>query len=606
MEQIYRYCDICRDPGDLIRCKTCSKCYHLECVSLQTLPEKWSCNNCLNSDGSVNNHLKIKRDKIPCLEKIKEWNCVLKIAQADFLLEHKAMFESFCDQKEFSKILSACNHKYSREQKEMISESAVTQFKSLEETPTFITATLRDYQLKGVSIMCSWFMRGVGGILADEMGLGKTIQSISVISCLKFKLGISGPHLVVVPLAVLDNWGREFTQFAPGLSVKKMYAINSTQREEVLSEERVMNCGYDVYLTTYEFLKHENHFFSDNWAWASLVIDEGHRIKNNEGQLKERLGRIRSQFRLLLTGTPLQNNLLELFSLLNFILPTVFTKKTMFEDFKLGKSGGSNAALSNVKKSTVVCCRKLLEDCMMVRRIKSDLETGLLPKIQHIINVPMTGLQQRWYSSILNIDKSKLASAKLKQSELSNIVAQLRKVINHPKQIYNKRALERARDSNPDKYLGAMFAKPREDLKAPEEGTEAWKTEQELKMLDGESLIQASAKLVVLDRLLLKLRGAGSRVLIFSQFTETLDVLEEYVNYRFGRRHSVYLRLDGMTHKTDRELDVQCFNRPGSEIFIYLLSTRAGGLGINLATADTVILYDFHYNPQTDLQVRNE
>lgn len=188
------------------------------------------------------------------------------------------------------------------------------------------------------------------------------------------------------------------------------------------------------------------------------------------------------------------------------------------------------------------------------------------------------------------------------------IVSQLRKAVNHPKQYLLKRERERQAEKlrmSKSYYSGCEFAQPKREFLEPAFGTSEWLLEEELRSLKGVALIQSSGKLMVLDRLLLALRSRKSRVLIFSQWTETLDILEEYVQFRFGAKGEAFYRLDGETNRLMRELDVRAFNRPDSRAFIYLISTNAGGMGINLATADTVVLYDSSWNPQVDLQAQD-
>ena len=189
-------------------------------------------------------------------------------------------------------------------------------------------------------------------------------------------------------------------------------------------------------------------------------------------------------------------------------------------------------------------------------------------------------------------------------------LSQMRKVVNHPKQIVLKRDENRQKELNRIQELqssGAEFYRFNNALAAPQIGSAAYKAEEELRNLHGESLIASCGKLRMLDRLLIRLKAQGSRCLLFSQYTVTLDVLEEYLTFRFGRRDQVYFRLDGSTNRIMRELNTRAFNDPEmhDKLFIYMISTKAGGMGINLATADTVILYDSSWNPQVDLQGEN-
>jgi SNF2 family DNA or RNA helicase len=191
-------------------------------------------------------------------------------------------------------------------------------------------------------------------------------------------------------------------------------------------------------------------------------------------------------------------------------------------------------------------------------------------------------------------------------THLTSILANLRRCVNHPKQLYLKRqAMLKIEHAKRDNLVKSGSEYGLAVLKSSElvEGTLAWQWQNELKELSGEALISASGKLAMLDRLLIRLKKEGSRVLIFRQWKETLDILEEYFLFRFGRKDEVFFRLDGDDNAIRRELNVRSFNDPQTKSFAYLISTKAGGMGINLSTADAVILYDSSYNPQIDLQV---
>jgi SWI/SNF-related matrix-associated actin-dependent regulator of chromatin subfamily A member 5 len=278
----------------------------------------------------------------------------------DFIRQNKESFLNFCDDNKLETIL---NTKVSNKYPSNMDED---DFVNINEAPSFLTnATLRDYQCDGCNKVNSWYLRGIGGILADEMGLGKTIQTIMFIASCKYKLGISGPHLVVTPLAVLQNWSNEFFKFCPSLTIKKLHG-NSNERKSLFNNDDVINAKFDVYLTTYDVLIIEEAFFSDSFVWASITIDEGHRIKNENNKLRATLNRIKSPFRLLLTGTPLQNNLHELWALLNYILPEVFTSSLQFDE-------AAKISDDEVNRSFLSKARALLEDHMMLRRFKAHV-----------------------------------------------------------------------------------------------------------------------------------------------------------------------------------------------------------------------------------------
>ncbi|OEU15290.1 SNF2_N-domain-containing protein, partial [Fragilariopsis cylindrus CCMP1102] len=429
-------------------------------------------------------------------------------------------------------------------------------------SPKFVNAVLRSYQVEGVNWLLSRYNLGTGCIVADEMGLGKTIQSLSFIAALKNE-GLPGPHLVVTPLAVLQNWANEIKRFTPGLSHIKIHGSMS-ERDRLLSRDDVLGGEFDVYLTTYDTFLSEEAFFTESFLFHTVIIDEGHRLKNASCKLCKGLARLNTPFRVLLTGTPLQNCLAELIALLQYILPSVPIEEHLLLPPSTTNST-DNAETKGLDRALISQARILLESCM-IRRIKSEVEASLLPKIEYVLKPPLTRLQRKWYRSFLESDGSK-AMGLLSKNQLMMKVLQLGKVANHPKAI----AL----------------------------------TYDQLRGLVGEKLVNSCGKLALLDRLMLAKKQKDSRVLVFSQFTLTLDVLEEYVKHRFGRMGVAYLRLDGTTGRIQREMDMRSYNKPGCGIFCYLISTRAGGQGINLATADTVILYDTCWNPQVDLQAQD-
>mmetsp|Transcript_22804 Transcript_22804/g.58023 ORF Transcript_22804/g.58023 Transcript_22804/m.58023 type:complete len:1052 (-) Transcript_22804:484-3639(-) len=417
--------------------------------------------------------------------------------------------------------------------------------------PSIITGgTLREYQMQGLNWLIHLYDNGINGILADEMGLGKTLQTISLVAYLREYRGIKGPHMVIVPKSTLHNWVNEFKRFCPTVKVIKF--IGNAEDRERQKEEAVVPGKFDVCVTSYEMvIKEKGHLRRFHWRY--IIIDEAHRIKNENSMLSRVVRIFKTDYRLLITGTPLQNNLHELWALLNFLLPEVFHSAEKFEEwFSLGDGGKEKEA------EVVQQLHKVLRP-FLLRRVKSDVERGLPPKKETILKIGMSEMQRKWYAALLQKDLEALSGG-ADRSKLLNVVMQLRKCCNHP-------------------YLfqGAEPGPP---------------------YFTGEHLVENSGKMVLLDKLLTKLKERDSRVLIFSQMTRMLDVLEDYCLYR-GHK---YCRIDGNTSGEDRENAIDTYNAPGSEKFVFLLSTRAGGLGINLATADIVILYDSDWNPQMDLQ----
>ncbi|KAI0049929.1 hypothetical protein FA95DRAFT_1514892 [Auriscalpium vulgare] len=427
-----------------------------------------------------------------------------------------------------------------------------------EESPSFISGEMRAYQVQGLNWMVALHHNGLNGILADEMGLGKTLQTISFLAYLKHQQSLPGPHLVVVPKSTLQNWAREFGKWAPDFQVVTLSGTKEERADIIAS--RLIPQDFEVCITSYEICLIEKGALK-KFSFEYIVIDEAHRIKNVDSILSQIVRSFISRGRLLITGTPLQNNLKELFALLNFICPEIFQDYTDLEAF-LHKDESSADADEEKSKKVVEALHKILRP-FLLRRVKSDVEKSLLPKKEINIYVGLTEMQRKWYRSVLEKDidaVNGLTGKKEGKTRLMNMVMQLRKVTCHP-------------------YLfdGAEPGPP---------------------YTTDEHIVENSGKMVILDKLLKSMKEKGSRVLIFSQMSRMLDILEDYCLFRAYK----YCRIDGSTAHEDRIVAIDEYNKPGSEKFIFLLTTRAGGLGINLTTADIVVLYDSDWNPQADLQ----
>ena len=418
-----------------------------------------------------------------------------------------------------------------------------------QKSPSYINAHLRDYQVEGLNWLINMHENEINCILADEMGLGKTIQTISLLGYLKYIKKEENVYLVVVPKSTLQNWKNEFKKFLPGFRAKIFHA---SKKEYAKEGQFLYGRSYDACVTTYEMcLLAKRMFKKVNWTY--IIIDEAHRIKNESSVLSMVVRMFKCRHRLLLTGTPLQNNIRELWALLNFIAPDVFSDSRKFEDWVSG--AGENERSINKLRNVL--------QLFFLRREKADVEKSLLPK--RIINLytSLTDMQRQWYKMILQRDLSPLPGYNEKKSMLMNVIMQLKKCCNHP-------------------YLFPE-AEP-----GPPYTTD-------------EHLVQNCGKMILLDKLLKKLKEQKSRVLVFSQMAKMIDILEDYCIFR----EYEYCRIDGMTLTEDRTQSIEEFNRQDSSKFIFLLTTRAGGLGINLATADSVILYDTDWNPQADLQAQD-
>ena len=418
---------------------------------------------------------------------------------------------------------------------------------------------LTNYQLDGLNWIISLYERGLNGILADEMGLGKTIQSIAFLAYLNQFQKKNGYFLVVVPKSTMPNWSRECKLWCPRLNVVVLNPVKE-EREETL--ELISQHKFEVVITSYEGVNICINKLR-KIKWEVLIIDEAHRIKNENALLSKNVRLFQSKFRLLVTGTPLQNNLHELWSLLNFLLPDIFSSSSDFDEwFNMSGDNKDNKKLegdvelmedTEDKNAEIVQQLHKILKPFLLRRTKSEVEKTLPPKKEIHIKVGLTELQKDIYKNLLTRSLLQTESKTI----YKNIIMQLRKACNHP-------------------YLFEGIEKPNPPPN---------------------HLVIYSSKMRILDKLCNKLYGK-SQILIFSQMTRMLDILEDYCN----ERRYEYCRIDGETSLEARERMISEFTQKESTKFIFLLSTRAGGLGLNLMTSDTVILYDSDWNPQVDLQ----
>ncbi|XP_019866351.1 chromatin-remodeling complex ATPase chain Iswi isoform X2 [Aethina tumida] len=486
----------------------------------------------------------------------------------DYLLKQTEIFSHFMNQsksgvkpksgrpkKEKKEDIADHRHRKTEqeEDEELLAETNVKTKPTIrfDASPFYIKGgELRDYQVRGLNWMISLYENGINGILADEMGLGKTLQTISLLGFMKHYKNINGPHIVIVPKSTLANWLNEFQKWCP--SLRAVCLIGDQEARSAFIRDVMMPGEWDVCITSYEMCIKEKSVFK-KFNWRYMVIDEAHRIKNEKSKLSEILREFKTSNRLLLTGTPLQNNLHELWALLNFLLPDVFNSSDDFDEwFNTNQCLGDNQLVERL--------HAVLKP-FLLRRLKSEVEKRLLPKKEVKVYVGLSKMQREWYTKVLMKDIDIVNGAgKVEKMRLQNILMQLRKCTNHP-------------------YLfdGAEPGPP---------------------YTTDEHLVYNCGKMVLLDKLLPKLKEQQSRVLIFSQMTRMLDILEDYCHWRQFQ----YCRLDGQTPHEDRQRQINEYNEENSKKFIFMLSTRAGGLGINLATADVVIIYDSDWNPQMDLQ----
>ncbi|XP_075594967.1 SWI/SNF-related matrix-associated actin-dependent regulator of chromatin subfamily A member 2 isoform X4 [Balearica regulorum gibbericeps] len=439
-----------------------------------------------------------------------------------------------------------------------------------------INGTLKHYQLQGLEWMVSLYNNNLNGILADEMGLGKTIQTIALITYLMEHKRLNGPYLIIVPLSTLSNWTYEFDKWAPSV-VKISYKGTPAMRRSLVPQLR--SGKFNVLLTTYEYIIKDKHILA-KIRWKYMIVDEGHRMKNHHCKLTQVLNtHYVAPRRILLTGTPLQNKLPELWALLNFLLPTIFKSCSTFEQWFNAPFAMTGERVDLNEEETILIIRRLHKVLrpFLLRRLKKEVESQLPEKVEYVIKCDMSALQKILYrhmqaKGILLTDGSeKDKKGKGGAKTLMNTIMQLRKICNHP---YMFQHIEESFAE----HLGYSNG-----------------------VINGAELYRASGKFELLDRILPKLRATNHRVLLFCQMTSLMTIMEDY----FAFRNFLYLRLDGTTKSEDRAALLKKFNEPGSQYFIFLLSTRAGGLGLNLQAADTVIIFDSDWNPHQDLQAQD-
>ncbi|XP_006655973.2 chromatin structure-remodeling complex protein SYD isoform X1 [Oryza brachyantha] len=435
--------------------------------------------------------------------------------------------------------------------------------------PTYLQGgKLREYQMNGLRWLVSLYNNNLNGILADEMGLGKTVQVISLLCYLMETKNDRGPFLVVVPSSVLPGWESELNFWAP--SINKIAYAGPPEERRKLFKEMIVHQKFNVLLTTYEYLmnKHDRPKLS-KIQWHYIIIDEGHRIKNASCKLNADLKHYRSSHRLLLTGTPLQNNLEELWALLNFLLPNIFNSSEDFSQWfnkpfeSNGDSSTEEALLSEEENLLIINRLHQVLRPFVLRRLKHKVENELPEKIERLVRCWPSAYQKLL---IKRVEENLGGIGAVKVRSVHNTVMELRNICNHP--YLSQLHVEELEGYLPRHYLP--------------------------------SIVRLCGKLEMLDRLLPKLKATGHRVLLFSTMTRLLDVMEDYLVWKKYK----YLRLDGHTSGQERGALIDKFNNPNSQAFIFLLSIRAGGVGVNLQAADTVIIFDTDWNPQVDLQAQ--
>lgn len=591
-----------------------------------------------------------------------------------FLVEQKDLWLPLLPPHNYINKLLA--HRQSLSPAERQNLPVVTPYQELERQPAGVKAVMKPYQLSGLSFLMWLHHNGLSGILGDEMGLGKTLQTLSLIQYLKEndpKAGtgrLQRPFLIVCPLSVLSSWMAETKKWTPGLKairfhgpiaerqrLKKIvvgemdhYGNMTAQAKSKLksrrnaagktvisldtdSEEEVEDVGVDLVVTTYDCFKAEQSWFKTAFVWRYVVLDEGHTVKNEGSLISKSLQGIKAEFRLILTGTPLQNNLSELWALLHWLYPEVFSGNTneLFDkSFNLSKGQYSSEVLDN--------SRRLLE-LIMLRRMKtsSGVDLNLPPKTEILLFVPLTEMQIFWYKRMITrADQTLLdeifKNVRVKEEEELKFAKQIESQENQLMKLetdaldalLNKAPIGSAAWQETKNILEQTVRREQELSNGGEGKKSDWQKLMNLLMqlrkvcnhpyqlsnaepepyCTGDHVITASGKFIVLDKLVAELVvKQKKKILVFSGFTKMLDLVEEFLHLRGGDGTSFRsMRIDGSTARARRNLGIRLFNDLDSDYRVMLISTRAGGLGINLASASDVVLLDQDWNPQITLQ----
>lgn len=419
---------------------------------------------------------------------------------------------------------------------------------------------LRGYQMAGLQWLVSLYNNNLNGILADEMGLGKTIQTISLLAYIMEHKKDNGPFLIIAPMSTLhNNWTAEVHKWVPTIAQKTITYDGDKQQRKRIRDEQIARENYNILLTTFEFAMRDKKFLR-KIKWRYIIVDEAHRLKNPKCKLVSDLREYdKAARRIALSGTPLQNDLAELWALLNFLHPSIFNSCDNFQQWFAGSleqelgTDGQEVTMNEEEKLLVIDRLHSILRPFVLRREKKDVESQLQDKVDVVLRCRMTPVQRTLYEAI---DKGHVS--------LHNRMVQLRKICNHP-------------------YLFHPHH-----------------TKQLYRYKCDERLVQLCSKFQLLDNILPKLKSRGHRVLLFNQMTKSMDIIEQYLTIR----HYKYLRLDGTTSAQVRNSNTKLFNAKDSPYFLFMLSTKAGGLGLNLQSADTVILFDSDWNPQNDQQAQ--
>ncbi|NXY67069.1 ERCC6 protein, partial [Glareola pratincola] len=463
---------------------------------------------------------------------------------------------------------------------EELSEESDTEFEEGFKVPGFLFKKLFKYQQTGVRWLWELHCQQAGGILGDEMGLGKTIQIIAFLAGLSYskirtrgsnyRQGL-GPTVIVCPATVMHQWVKELHTWWPPFRVAVLHETGSYTDKKAKLIREIASC-HGILITSYSYIRLMQDIIH-SYDWHYVILDEGHKIRNPNAAVTLACKQFRTPHRIILSGSPMQNNLKELWSLFDFVFPgKLGTLPVFMEQFSVPITMGGYSNASPVQVKTAYKCACVLRDTInpyLLRRMKADVKMSLsLPdKNEQVLFCRLTDEQRQVYQNFIN-SKEVYQILNGDMQIFSGLVA-LRKICNHP-----------------DLYSGG----PRILKGVPDA---------EVEEADQFGYWKRSGKMIVVESLLKIWHKQGHRVLFFTQSRQMLQILEVFVR---DRNYS-YLRMDGTTTIASRQPLITRYNEDKS-IFIFLLTTRVGGIGVNLTGADRVIIYDPDWNPSTDTQAR--
>ncbi|KAJ7157151.1 P-loop containing nucleoside triphosphate hydrolase protein [Mycena filopes] len=516
-----------------------------------------------------NRQLKVKKEERQEVVNRKHW-----------LVEHRALFEPLLPQRANSFLTNLI-----REMEGETPQSSPRR-KFVVQPDLIVGGEMKPYQLDGLSFLAHMYRNGVNCILGDEMGLGKTLQTLSLFAHIKETATTHQPHLIVCPLSVLSSWEAECRRWLPSMRLVRFHGTVD-ERERIKGLMRG-NTDADIVLTTYEMLSASDLGWFKTRHWDCVVLDEGHRIKNSESEVAKHAASLGGQWRIILTGTPIQNNLVELWGLLHWLFPQIFSQTTrplFVESFDLGQG---------TYKLPVLDAVRALLGTIQLRRTKSSLAGsgdlgGVPPREDYTVFIPFTEAQRFWtYRMLTRLDKVDLAA----------LFPQTQEVDDGRREGLSTLATHAQASANQWKNFSMLLMQLRRICDHPYMIDDALPEAYEI----GEHVVAASSKLLAIDKILADVLPKGERVLVFSQWTEYAPLMLDLLEDHMVLRDIPYVRLDGSVSRAKREMVIRMFQHKDSQYKVFLISTKAGGLGINLTQASVCILCDSDWNPQNDLQ----